>query len=109
MRVLAFLLFLPAVSFAAPFLTSDPDPTGAADKCVYQRGTATPVESDVVVTAPALTGACRIDLATIPIGQNNLQVWFKSSVWGVESAKVPLAFAKPVAGGPGPTGLKIVP
>lgn len=101
------LALAPAV--AAPFLVSDADPTGAADKCVYQRGTATPVEADVVIVAPALTGSCRLDLASLPAGASNLQVWFRSSVWGVESAKSPFSLTKPVAGGPGPTGLKIVP
>ena len=108
--VLFIVLVLVAWSAkAAPFLVSDADPTGAADKCVVQRGTATPVETDVVVVAPALTGSCRADLSPLPAGVNNLQVWFKSSVWGVESTKVPFVLTKPVANGPGPTNLRVIP
>lgn len=90
-------------------MVSDPDPTGAADKCVYQEGTNPPVETPVTVVPPALTGACDVVLDGFTTGQHNLQVWFKSTVWGVASAKVPFAFAKPGAGGPGPAGLKLAP
>jgi hypothetical protein len=109
MRLLAMLLFFPVSVIAAPFLVSDVDPTGAADKCVYQIGTATPVETNTVVVAPALTGSCRIDLASFPAGNNSIQVWFKSSLWGVESAKRPFAFSRPAAGGTGPQNLRIEP
>lgn len=103
------LLIGSAGANAAPFLVSDPDPTGASDKCVYQVGTATPVETAVVVTAPALTGNCKIDLAAFPAGTSNLQVWFRSSLWGVDSAKSPFALSKPAAGGTGPQNLRIQP
>lgn len=90
-------------------LVSNADPTGAADKCVYQVGTAPAVESPVIVIAPTLTGSCDIQLDSFANGVHNLQVWFRSTVWGVDSAKVPFAFTKPAAGFPGPTGLKIQP
>lgn len=111
MRLLAILLFGASTAFAqaAPFIVSDPDPTGASDKCVYQVGTAPAVETNTVITPPALTGACKIDTVAFPIGVTNMQVWFKSSVWGVTSGKVPFVLQKPSASGPGPSNLRLAP
>jgi len=105
--VLGCLFFCSNV-FSATMI-SDADPTGAADKCVYQDGTSAPVETAVSVVAPALTGRCNVNLDGMTAGVHNLQVWFKSTVWGVESAKVPFGFTKPAAGGTGPQNLRIVP
>lgn len=107
-KFLLFLLF-PCIAQSAPFLVSDPDPTGASDKCVYQEGTSPPVETNVVVVSPALTGACHIDLAPFSVGMHDLQVWFKSTLWGVESAKTPFVFVKPIANDTGPSNLRLVP
>ena len=104
MRIILSLLLL--VSFnviAAPFLISDPDISKAADACVYQEGTA------VAVSTPLVVGGCKIDLAGFSAGTHNLQVWFRSSLWWVDSVKVPFVFVKPVAGGTGPSTLQIVP
>lgn len=97
-------------AFPAPFITSDPDPTGAADKCVYQIGAAPAVETPVAAVAPStVVGSCKIDTVSFAAGTTNLQVWFKSTLWGVESAKVPFVLKKPSAGGTGPQDLKIAP
>ena len=95
---------------AAPFMVSDPDPTGAATHCVYQEGTGPVVETPVVAIPPStLVGSCRADLAGMSAGQHNLQVWFKSATWGVTSVKVPFAFARPSATGIGPQNLRLEP
>lgn len=107
--VCAWVVATSHAAFGAPFITSDPDPTGAADKCVYQIGSATPVESATVVTPPALTGNCKIDVGAFPVGTANIQVWFKSTVWGVTSTKVPFTFVRPNAAAPGPSNLQLVP
>lgn len=109
MKKLLLLLLFPCAAQAAPFLVSDPDPTGASDKCVYQIGTATPVETPTVVTAPALVGACKIDLAGFAAGTNSLQVWFKSTLWGVTSNKANFTFVRPNATASGPQNLQLVP
>lgn len=101
--VAAFLAVTLSIAHSAPFLVSDPDPTGASDKCVYQIGTATAVETI------AVSNACKIDLASFVSGTSNLQVWFRSTLWGSDSAKVPFVLKKPAAGSPGPTGLSIQP
>ena len=104
MRAILSLLLLVSVNvIAAPFLVSDADSTKAADKCVYQEGAA------AVVETPLVSAACKIDLAAFSSGTHNLQVWFRSSLWGVDSAKVPFAFTRPAAGATGPSTLQIVP
>ena len=90
-------------SVASPFLVSDPTTETAVDKCVYQDGATAPVET------PTVGGACRIDLATWTNGNHSLQVWFRSTLWGVDSAKVPFVLSKPATGGTGPTGVRIEP
>lgn len=111
MRIILSLLLMFATSVqAAPFLISDPDPTGAANKCIYQEGTDPAVETPVVAIPPSvLVGSCKIDLAGFSVGNHNLQVWFSSDLWGVTSVKVPFAFARPSANGTGPTNLRLVP
>ena len=104
-KLLLILVLFPLSSIAAPFLVSDPAPEGAAvaDKCVYQDGTAAAVET------PTVAAACRIDLAGFTAGTHNLQVWFRSTLWGVDTAKVPFSLSKPAAGGTGPGGLRLIP
>jgi len=110
MRYFALLLMLGGVAQAAPFLVSDPDPTGAANKCVYQDGTAPVVETLVAAVPPStIVGSCKIDLGGFSNGSHNLQVWFKSDLWGVTSVKVPFAFARPAPDGIGPANLRLVP
>lgn len=109
MKYLFLLLFLPFSVLGAPFLNSDADPTGAADKCVYQDGTGPIVETPVGVTAPAIIGGCRIDLSTWTAGTHNLQLWFKSTVWGVTSVKVPFVLIKPAVSASGPTNPRVEP
>lgn len=76
------------VVLAAPFITSDPDPTGAADKCFYQEGTAAAVGSSLVASS------CKIDLAPFTAGTHNLQVWFSSSLWGGDFRESPFRILK---------------
>ena len=108
-NILALLLFVATPVFSAPFIVSDPDPIGTADRCVYQEGTAAAVETPLFVVPPQLTGACKIDTVSFAAGTHNLLVWFKSTLWGVESAKVPFAFTKPAAGTTGPRNLRLEP
>ena len=110
-RLLFTLLFCFASSvFAAPFIVSDPDPTGASDKCVYQEGTAAAVETPVAAVPPStVVGSCKIDTAAFTVGSHNIQLWFKSTLWGVTSVKTPFGFQKPSASGIGPTNLQLVP
>lgn len=110
MRLLAIVLFLPSVALAAPFLASDPDPTGAANKCVYQEGAGPVVETPVVAIAPStIVGSCKIDLAGFAVGSHALQVWFQSDLWGVTSVKAPFSFTRPTASATGPSNLRLVP
>lgn len=107
---LLLLALYSAGALPAPFLVSDSDPTGGADRCVYQEGTAAAVESPLAAIPPStLIGSCKIDLAGFSAGSHSLQVWFRSSLWSVESAKVPFVFARPAAGFAGPTGLRLQP
>lgn len=99
--ILAVLMLFSTSSFAAPFLYSDPDPTGASDICGYTLNSGVDIETTVV------NGGCKIDLANFPDGDNNMEVWFKSSLWGVESARIPFAFNKPASGAAGPNGILI--
>ncbi len=107
-RLLLASLFLSLPAYSAT-LISDPDNTGVADKCVYQEGSGTPVEAVTVPIAPSTAKSCSFSLNSFSAGQHNLQVWFRSSLWGVDSAKVPFGFVKPAAGFSGPTGLTVVP
>lgn len=107
--IVAILALMIAPVFSAPFIVSDPDPSGAADKCVYQVGAATAVETPTAIVPPQLTGGCKIDAAPFAAGTTNMQVWFKSTLWGVETAKVPFAFTKPAAGSTGPQNLRLEP
>lgn len=102
-RFLAILCYMAAPTWAAPSIVSDADVSKSADKCVYQEGTAVAVET------PLVLGGCKIDLAGFIAGGHSLQVWFRSSLWGVDSAKVPFQFSKPSAGGIGPTNLLLAP
>lgn len=90
------------LALADPHIFSDPDPTGASDLCVYSLagGPATPT--------PVVNGGCYIDIAGVPVGQNQVEVWFESSVWGVTSVKVPFVFTRPAADGQGPVGISII-
>ena len=108
-KLLALLLFMAAPAFAAPFIVSDPDPTGAADKCVYQEGAAAAVETPVAVVPPQLTGGCKIDAAGFTVGSHSIQVWFKSTLWGVTSGKAPFVFQRPSATATGPANLRLEP
>lgn len=87
--------------WAKPFLVSDPSGVPQIDLCVYQDGITTPVAT------PVVNGGCKIDLAGFTSGNHNLQVWFRSSLWEVDSAKVPFVVSKPQAGGAGPAGLRL--
>lgn len=89
MRILLFLLLIVSGQvFSAPFLVSDPDTSKAADACVYQEGTA------AAISTPLVVGGCKIDLAGFSAGTHNLQVWFRSSLLGVDSSKVPFRLRK---------------
>ena len=102
-RLFILLFFFSTGAFSAPFLVSDPATETAVDKCVYQDGTAAPVET------ATLAGACHVDLAPFTGGNHSLQVWFRSTLWGVDSAKVPFVLSKPATGGTGPSGIRIEP
>lgn len=98
------------VGFAAPFIVSDPDATGASDKCAYQEGAGPVVESPVAAIPPSvLIGSCKIDTVAFAPGSHSLQVWFVSTLWGVTSVKAPFVLQKPSAGGTGPSNLRLVP
>jgi hypothetical protein len=111
MRILAAMLLFPAIAAGAPFLVSDPDPNPAylRDQCVYQDGTAAPV-STPLATYPGQSGpGCMIDLAGFAAGTHNLQVWYHTDLYKMDSAKVPFTLSVPVAGGPGPANLILKP
>jgi len=109
-RFLVVGLLMAVSAWANPFLVSDPDPTGAADKCVWQEGTGTPVETPVAAIPPStIVGSCKIDLASFTPGAHTLQVSFKSTLWGVSSVTVPFTFTKPAASGTGPVNLRVSP
>ena len=104
MRYLFLFVSLVSTSvLASPFLVSDPSTEPSVDQCVYQDGVSAPVAT------PLVNGGCKIDLASFSGGNHNLQVWFRSTLWGVDSAKVPFVASKPQAGGAGPAVLRIEP
>lgn len=109
--ILSLLLCLAfGAQAAGPYLNSDPDPTGAMDKCVWQEGANAPVETPTVAIAPStIVGSCHIDVAPFTAGVHQLQVWFKSTLWGVVSGKSPFTFTKPNATASGPQNLQLVP
>ena len=110
--LVAALLLLACKAHAAPFLVSDPAPQSPGDTltCVYQIGSGAAVSTPLAVYPPTQTGpGCVIDLAPFAAGSATLQLWYHSSLWGVDSAKVGFTVAKPAAGGPGPTNLRIAP
>jgi hypothetical protein len=93
---LVLALSLCSVAQAAPFLVSDPDPTGAADLCTYKDGSAAAVDTPVVKNAAGLP-FCHIDLGPAAAGMHTVTVAFKSTLWGVSSATTPFSFTKPSA------------
>lgn len=110
MKILLVLLFLCTPVFAAPFIVSDPDPTGASDVCTYQEGTAAPVSAPTVAIPPSnLVASCKFDASVFTVGTHNLQVWFSSTKWGVTSGKVPFSFTRPSATATGPANLQLSP
>ena len=92
----AFALF----AHAAPFIVSDSDPAGSVDRCVYQEGTATPVET---VT---FSYACHIDIAVFSTGTHTLRIWYKNYLNAI-SAAVPFTFTKASPPVPIPQNLRI--
>ena len=99
-----FVLFALAMCFAsaqaAPFIVSDSDPAGSVDRCVYQEGAATPVET---VT---FSYACHIDTAVFATGPHTLQIWFNNQFNAI-SAAVPFTFTKAPPPAPVPQNLRI--
>lgn len=110
MKRLLLLTLLPFNAMAAPFLVSDPAPTGQSiDQCIYQDGTAASVTTPLATYTGYSGPGCKIDLGTFAAGTHNLQVWFASSLWGTASAKIPFALNVPATGGAGPANLIIKP
>lgn len=91
MRKWLLLLLFPCVVSAAPFITSDADPSGLADQGVCQEGTATPL------VAPVQANKIRIDVAGITTGAHSYQCWFRSTLWGIDGAKGTVEVKKPSA------------
>ena len=102
MRKILLFLLLSGSAQAAPFLVSDPDPAQIADQCIYQEGTAAPV------VTPTVGFACRADMSGVTTGAHTLNVSFKSSQWGTQSAAVPFTFARPGAIAP-PASIRLAP
>lgn len=100
-KFLVGMWFVSGSVMASPFLVSDPSGVAEIDLCVYQDGVSAPVAT------PVVNGGCKIDLAGFSAGIHPLQVWFRSSLWGVDSAKVPFDVSKPGTGGDGPAGLRL--
>jgi hypothetical protein len=99
--VFAVLLFAFAIAAsAAPFVVSDPDPAGSVNRCVYQEGAATPVET---VTS---SYACHIDTAVFSVGPHTLQIWFMNQ-FNETSAAVPFTFTKAPPPVPIPQNLRV--
>jgi hypothetical protein len=97
----AFLLALPFVASAVPFLIGDVT-TLEADKCVFTPTTpaGAAVENDVVVdnvrgVAANQFRVCRYDLATVPVGAFAFNVALKNSAWGVVGPSAPFASTRP--------------
>lgn len=99
----AFCIAFVSHAHAAPFIVSDPDPTGASDKCFYQEGVA------AAVGTPVVAAGCKIDASAFPVGAHSLQVWFSSTLWGVTSVKANFSFTRPSATATGPTNLQLSP
>ena len=116
----SLLLCFASAANAAPFLWAQIDQ--GADICVLTpHGTTVTQEFPVVTLAagdirPAgyPTGAikvCKIDFASptlAPVGNNNISLAVKSSVWGVLSSNVPFAFTRPGSTLPAPSSIQLV-
>ncbi len=104
-------LALPAQIMAAPFIISDPPSDPLYDKCVYQIGTAAPVETPTAIHPPQTLAACKVDTGGFAAGTYSMQFWWRSSLWGVgrDSLKAPFVLVVPAVGGPAPSGLRLAP
>lgn len=100
--VAAFLISVGVLAYeiaiAAPFVVADVDP--AADTCNYTMGAVpgidVPVVVDTVNGIPQLGNrVCKIDVGSVPNGQNVINIAAKSSTWGTVSTPVPFSFARP--------------
>jgi hypothetical protein len=85
---------------AAPFIVSDSDPAGSVNRCVYQEGAATPVET------ATFSYACHIDTAGFSTGTHTLQIWFMNQ-FNVAGASVPFTFTKAPPPVPVPQNLRV--
>ena len=101
MRALLLVLLLAAMpAQAAPFLVADVSPD--ADRCLL-----TGLPSPVVLTADESAGACRWDLAGLPVGSYTVTA-VASNLWGASVPSAPFTFARPPSTSI-PAGLRLVP
>jgi hypothetical protein len=113
--LLAALIVFTVKAGAAPFLVSDPF-TGSVTAgdtilCMVQNGSGSPTGTPIAVYGAQTGPGCKVDLAGFPGGVANLQVWYRSQLWGPgsDSAKIPFVLSVPVAGQAGPAAVRVAP
>lgn len=110
MRKLLAILLLPSLSYANPFVVSDPLPAGVTQCGVFLDALA---KTTVPVTAVSGGNICKVDIGNVTVGSHTISltsITVNDPIWGsLESAKsAPLSFTRP--GVPNaPTGLVLQP
>lgn len=90
---------------AAPFIVTDPEPTGTATRCVFQEGT-NPSQETLTVGA-----ACHIDIATFfSFGNHTVTLWFRAVSGGTNGLlSAPFTFTRENPALAAPTNPRIEP
>jgi hypothetical protein len=108
--VVAAALFATSTPALSAKIVSDPAPPNSGPVlCLYQIGTGPVVELPTAIYGSQTGPGCVIDLDPFAAGSYSMQIWYKYTLYNVESSKVPFVLSKPAAGGTGPQNLRVVP
>jgi len=109
----AWLLGLVAsVSWASPFVVSDPVPTGQVQPTHCGVWLDSQARVEIAVTSSAAGPYCKYDVGTVAVGSHTIKMTHvrKDAVWGdMESVQsIPLAFPRPAPPST-PSGVSLSP
>lgn len=97
-----FLVLIPAVAFAGPFLVSDA--YLPADGLINFKVS---MDAGAYVDSPPVANALRYDMAPTTVGAHTIKVK-ACDIWGCSVDSSPLAFTRPVSLSP-PVNLRLSP
>lgn len=103
LAVLLFLLLLPTVSAATPYVVTTDFPTGVVSTCTFVLNSGAAVDVTPLVRADPLKSYCRYDVAASVEGDNIASVRYRN-LWG-QSPAVPFDYKK--VSPPTPSGLSL--